>query len=203
MSRRDSTRGPNPDDWFTPPGGARSRGSGPATGDTRADEGSQDEGAADDWLSDEGTAGHAVRAARRELGRRGVAIGVGAAAILVLIVGLAIGGVFSGGGSSAPPTTAATTTTPAPTTTPSPLPTPVAPPAPATTLKPGDTGAQVKVLQRALTLLGYPTGKVDGDYGPATVSAVMSFQRKSSLAPDGVVGPKTLAALKQALLAHG
>jgi peptidoglycan hydrolase-like protein with peptidoglycan-binding domain len=31
----------------------------------------------------------------------------------------------------------------------------------------------------------------------------MSFQRKSGLAPDGVVGPKTLAALKQALLAHG
>jgi hypothetical protein len=202
MSRRDSTRGPNPDDWFTPPGG-RPRGPGSSAGDTRVDEGSPDEELADDWLSDEGTAGHAVRTARRELGKRRVAIAVGAAAILLLIIGLAIGGVFSSGGSPAPTTTTLAATTPAPSPPPTPLPTPVAPPAPATTLKPGDTGAQVKVLQRALTLLGYPAGKVDGDYGPATVSAVMSFQSKSGLAPDGVVGPKTLAALKQALIAHG
>jgi peptidoglycan hydrolase-like protein with peptidoglycan-binding domain len=43
---------------------------------------------------------------------------------------------------------------------------------PRTTLKPGDTGVQVKVLQRALASLGYSAGAVDGQYGPATKQAV-------------------------------
>ena len=66
-------------------------------------------------------------------------------------------------------------------------------------MKPGDTGAQVKVLQRALTSLGFSTGTIDGSYGPATEAATTSFQRSVGLKADGIVGPATLRALKTAL----
>jgi hypothetical protein len=66
---------------------------------------------------------------------------------------------------------------------------------PTATLKPGDTGSQVKALQRALKSLGYPVGTVDGQYGPATKTAVAAFQHKAGLTEDGVFGPKTLNAL--------
>ncbi len=68
--------------------------------------------------------------------------------------------------------------------------------APSATLKPADTGAQVQVLQRELNGLGYTVGAIDGTYGPATVSAVKAFQSANGLTPDGVVGSKTLAALR-------
>jgi peptidoglycan hydrolase-like protein with peptidoglycan-binding domain len=57
----------------------------------------------------------------------------------------------------------------------------------------------VKILQRALNALGYPVGKPDGDYGPVTQTAVEKFQVAKNLPEDGVVGPQTLAALRQAL----
>ena len=126
--------------------------------------------------------------------------------VVVLLVVLALAGVFSGGGgSSATTTSTGTTTTQTPTTTPTTTPTKPVPrtPAPTSTLKPGDTGAQVKVLQRALAKLGYSVGTVDGDYGPSTQAAVERFQKKASLAADGVVGAKTLAALKRALARSG
>jgi Uncharacterized protein conserved in bacteria len=72
-------------------------------------------------------------------------------------------------------------------------------PAPSVPLKPGDTGAQVEVLQTALVALGYDPGKVDGDYGTATTNAVIAFQKASGLTADGVVGPQTRAALHTAL----
>lgn len=68
--------------------------------------------------------------------------------------------------------------------------------APSTTLKPGDTGSQVETLQRELAGLGYAPGTIDGNYGPGTVTAVKAFQTAIGLAPDGVVGPKTLQELK-------
>ena len=71
--------------------------------------------------------------------------------------------------------------------------------APSTTLKPGDTGDQVTLLQQALTSLGYSTGSTDGNYGDATKAAVSSFQTAKGLTADGVVGPQTLLALQQAL----
>ena len=85
-----------------------------------------------------------------------------------------------------------TTSTPQTTTT-----TPAQPvAAPTSNLKPGDTGAQVKVLQRALARLGFSAGTIDGQYGPATEAAVERFQAAAGLTADGIVGPATLAALK-------
>jgi peptidoglycan hydrolase-like protein with peptidoglycan-binding domain len=72
-------------------------------------------------------------------------------------------------------------------------------PAPTTTLKPGDTGAQVKRLQRALLKLGYTVGTVDGDYGTATKTAVEQFQTASHLTADGIFGAETRVALIAAL----
>jgi hypothetical protein len=122
---------------------------------------------------------------------------VGASVIVALIAVLAAAGVFSGGGAKAPtvtsPTISTSQTSTAATTTTRPL------PAPATTLKPGDTGAQVAVLQRALASLGFTGGKADGQYGPATKDAVARFQHSVALVADGILGPATLRALKNAL----
>jgi Putative peptidoglycan-binding domain-containing protein len=67
--------------------------------------------------------------------------------------------------------------------------------APTTTLKPGDSGSQVKVLQRELVALGFAVGAIDGLYGQATTKAVADFQRAHHLTADGIVGPSTLVAL--------
>ena len=72
-------------------------------------------------------------------------------------------------------------------------------PAPSQTLKPGDTGSQVTVLQKALAALHFSPGKPDGDYGPSTQNAVERFQIAHNLGEDGIVGPATLAALQKAL----
>jgi len=121
---------------------------------------------------------------------------VGFGILVLLLIGLAAGGVFSGGSSrktnnTTPPTTTNGPTTPTTTTTPKPTVT-----APTVALKPGDTGAQVKDLQRSLASLGYAPGKIDGVYGTKTTDAVKSFQKAEGLVEDGVVGPKTLAALQ-------
>jgi peptidoglycan hydrolase-like protein with peptidoglycan-binding domain len=79
---------------------------------------------------------------------------------------------------------------------------PPALPAAGITLKPGASGAPVRLLQLALATLGYSPGKVDGQYGPSTQQALIRFQRAAHLAPDGVFGPKTRTALAQALQAH-
>ena len=72
-------------------------------------------------------------------------------------------------------------------------------PAPTVPLKPGDSGDQVKVLQKALASLGYDVGTIDGVYGTSTTNAVIAFQKAAGLTADGVVGPATRAALKTAL----
>jgi peptidoglycan hydrolase-like protein with peptidoglycan-binding domain len=58
----------------------------------------------------------------------------------------------------------------------------------------GNTQAVVE-LQKRLTSLGYNTGGVDGDFGPKTKAAVIAFQQRNDLEPDGVVGSKTWDAL--------
>ena len=66
---------------------------------------------------------------------------------------------------------------------------------PTTTLKPGDSGPQVKALQQELASLGYSVGAIDGYYGKAAARAVTAFQHAHRLTTDGIVGPATLLAL--------
>ena len=67
------------------------------------------------------------------------------------------------------------------------------------TLRFGDSGADVKELQRRLKQWGYYTSAVDGVFGSKTLTAVKLFQRKNGLTADGIVGSKTLAALGMSL----
>ncbi len=54
-------------------------------------------------------------------------------------------------------------------------------------------------MQRALAQLGHDPGTLDGWPGPKTTAAIVSFQRASSLVPDGIYGPLTRRALTEAL----
>ena len=65
-----------------------------------------------------------------------------------------------------------------------------------TTLQRGATGPKVTALQQALQGRGFPPGNLDGDFGLGTERAVLAFQKRAGLLPDGIAGPKTLAALK-------
>lgn len=62
-------------------------------------------------------------------------------------------------------------------------------------LRRGDSGADVEKLQIRLGALGFLTGNIDGSYGAKTESAVKSFQKAAGLTQDGVAGAKTQAAL--------
>lgn len=55
---------------------------------------------------------------------------------------------------------------------------------------------RVQDLQRRLTALGFDPGPVDGRYGPVTTEAVKRFQDANGLPVDGIVDPRTLAALR-------
>lgn len=58
----------------------------------------------------------------------------------------------------------------------------------------GDQGSEVAELQDQLASLGYDVS-ADGDFGPATVEAIKSFQADFGLEADGLVGPSTYEAL--------
>lgn len=123
---------------------------------------------------------------------------IGLCALAIIFAILAALGVFNGSKASAPPvqlTTQKITTVTVPATT---APSTPAAQAPAQTLSFGATGAQVKLLQKALVALGYSV-TVDGDYGQSTQAAVQKFQADHNLQPDGTLGPLTLAALRNAL----
>jgi len=59
----------------------------------------------------------------------------------------------------------------------------------------GSMGPEVEMLQRILYSIGYNPGPIDGIFGPLTRSAVVRFQLDNGLVPDGIVGPKTWAAI--------
>ncbi len=64
-------------------------------------------------------------------------------------------------------------------------------------LRVGSKGPAVKQLQEALQKQGYYKGPINGIFNPQVRSAVIAFQKSEHLTPDGVVGPKTQAAMKQ------
>jgi murein L,D-transpeptidase YcbB/YkuD len=59
------------------------------------------------------------------------------------------------------------------------------------TLRPGDRGNSVVVLQKRLQQEGFYTGKADGSFDAATLAAVKDFQHAHLQVPDGAVGPRT------------
>ena len=59
------------------------------------------------------------------------------------------------------------------------------------TLKSGSKGTQVKYLQQFLNWYGNYKLATDGIFGPKTLAAVKSFQKKEGLVVDGIVGIKT------------
>lgn len=62
------------------------------------------------------------------------------------------------------------------------------------TYKIGSSGEMVRRIQEALAAAGFAM-IADGIFGTKTDKAVRAFQQLKKLTPDGIVGPKTLAAL--------
>ena len=124
---------------------------------------------------------------------------IAVAALALFIAILAALNVF-GGGTPAPAPLTTTTfkqpTTTAPTTTTPTLALPTTVP-----IQSGDTGQQVKLLQKALIQLQFlqPPNKADGSFGLATKTAVEDFQSANGLTVDGVFGAASLTKLRQVL----
>ena len=72
-------------------------------------------------------------------------------------------------------------------------PTPV--PSGTVTLREGDEGENVYILQAYLFELGYYTGRIDGRFSAETTEAVKAFQRANGLTADGIAGKGTLSIL--------
>ncbi len=70
---------------------------------------------------------------------------------------------------------------------------------PTATVRQGDSGESVKWVQWHLYKLGYlEKNDIDGDFGPTTLAAVISFQEDSNLDADGLVGALSRAAMIEA-----
>ena len=63
------------------------------------------------------------------------------------------------------------------------------------TLRKGDRNEYVLHWQKFLNLSGFPCGFEDGIYGNRTEKAVKQWQMANGLIADGIIGPKTWAAL--------
>jgi N-acetylmuramoyl-L-alanine amidase len=68
-----------------------------------------------------------------------------------------------------------------------------------TLLRQGSKGRAVVAAQRRLAALGYYVGKIDGLYGSGTMHAVIALQKVAGLVRDGVLGPKTAAAMSKGI----
>jgi murein DD-endopeptidase MepM/ murein hydrolase activator NlpD len=62
----------------------------------------------------------------------------------------------------------------------------------------GSSGWDVAALQFLLAWHGFPSATIDGGLGVHTERALRRFQRWAGLEPDGVAGPSTYAALRNA-----
>ena len=72
-------------------------------------------------------------------------------------------------------------------------------PTPTQIIKKGGRGDGVRWVQERLIAAGYlRESELDGDFGRITLGAVLAFQLEHGLAVDGVVGPRTKAALANA-----
>jgi peptidoglycan hydrolase-like protein with peptidoglycan-binding domain len=69
-------------------------------------------------------------------------------------------------------------------------------------LRVGAQGKDVRLLQDALTKLGYPAS-TDGQFGPATRTSVRLFERAAGLRVDGVLTPRETLKLKKAVRSGG
>lgn len=59
------------------------------------------------------------------------------------------------------------------------------------TLRMGDRGGHVEVLQLGLNRAGYSVGAIDGIFGSRTQSALRAFQSANGLVSDAIAGPRT------------
>ena len=87
---------------------------------------------------------------------------------------------------------ASATATPKPTKTPKPTATVAIP---EQSLRSGDSGDDVKTVQKRLKELGYYKSNIDGKMGRMTVNALKAFQKDNKLEDDGVAGKATYALL--------
>lgn len=71
------------------------------------------------------------------------------------------------------------------------------------TLKMGDRGIDVALLQQRMRNPFHQNIKVDGVFGPQTQGAVMNVQRAFHLQVDGIAGPKTWAVIDWISAARG
>ncbi len=106
--------------------------------------------------------------------------------------------------SQAPATTGSSTSTSAPAnpTTPGTPTAPASPVTPAHPVTPVQPSAAVTQLQRELGQLNYYEGPVDGVMGPQTIAAIKDLQRQAGLPQTGQMNAATQAALAN-FLAHG
>ena len=92
------------------------------------------------------------------------------------------------------PSAEASAAVPSSTPRPSPSPEPTESPVPTVypTVRKGDRGDLVMIIQQRLINLGYLTGRADGDFGSRTQQALKDYQAVHGLEEDGIAGPKTM-----------
>ena len=66
-----------------------------------------------------------------------------------------------------------------------------------TSAQPEADDATVRTIQHLLINAGFAPGPADGIYGPKTRAAIMAYQRKMELTPDGLITNELVASLHE------